>query len=107
MSISSQSLQQTLCFDDEIERWDNEGGAPLQKASKATTEAIVKLTNLQRRILQRLGLAVVVGWNGLPTEVQKTLFRTASTQGLLQDRHDLPEDIARFLHQHKDDETST
>ena len=103
MDIIRKSKQHTVGFEDAIARWDNEGGAPVQKASKATVGAIVKLSRAQRGIVHRLGLAVVTGWNSLPMEFQKTLFKSASTHGSEDNTHKLAGGIARFLHQYKDD----
>jgi hypothetical protein len=107
MDIATQSQQLTDGLEDSIARWDDEGGAPVQGASKATVRATATLTRAQRRIVHRLGLAVVIGWNSLPMKFQKALFKSASTHGSEDNTHKLAGGIARFLHQHKDDEAST
>lgn len=61
-----------------------------------------QLTLAERRILQRLGVAVLTGWNDLPVDVQRTLFKSASDSGASA-TSDIPAQIARFLHDHKDD----
>jgi hypothetical protein len=78
--------------------WDNEGGSvqPEGDAQAALGEA-------EERILRRLGAAVIVQWNHLPTEVQRRLFQQAAAMGELQHQTRLKEEIARFLHDHKDD----
>ncbi len=85
---------------DAIDRWDDEGGAT--PVSETLVAQINKLTLSECQVLQCLGAAVVLGWNDLPTDVQRTLFTLASTDG--SDRvRDLPLRIARFLHHHKDE----
>lgn len=74
--------------------------APVSASLAAQVET---LPALERRVLHCLGAAVVLGWNQLPTEVQRTLFRQASTGGDADAASDLPARIARFLHDHKDD----
>ena len=107
MDIARETRQRTVGLEDAIARWDDEGGAPVQGASNAKIPATATLTRAQRRIVHRLGLAVVIGWNSLPMEFQKALFKSASTQGSEDNSHKLAGGIARFLHQHKDDEAST
>jgi hypothetical protein len=49
-----------------------------------------------------LGAAVISRWNNLPTEVQRELFASAASVGEPLPTADLKEQIARFLHSHKD-----
>jgi hypothetical protein len=82
-----------------LDRWDGEGGAP------ATTwplpyEAGV-LLDVERRVLECLGAALVSEWNSLPTDIQRKLFEHA-TSGKSRDTAALKARIARFLHDHKD-----
>jgi hypothetical protein len=51
-----------------------------------------------------LGAAVIMRWNTVPTKLQRELFDCASTMGDLQQATPLKRAIARFLHNHKDDE---
>jgi len=86
---------------DAIDRWDNESRATPALASDALVAQINKLTLSECQALQCLGASVVIGWNDLPTDVQRTLFTLALTDG--SDRvRDLPLRIARFLRHHKD-----
>ena len=55
-------------------------------------------------ILRCLGAAVIMQWNTVPTKLQRELFDCASTIGHLQQTTLLKGQIARFLHDHKDDE---
>jgi hypothetical protein len=102
MDIARETQQRTVGLEDAIARWDDEGGAPLLNASKATVRATATLTRAQRRIVHRLGLAIVIGWNSLPKEIQKALFKSASTHGSKDSTHKLAGGTARFLHQYKD-----
>ena len=85
-----------------LARWDNEGGAAPTKAAGPT-----KLAKAEERILQCLGAAVIVQWNNLPTDIQKQLFQHAVSMGEPRNVGRLKEEIARFLHKHKDDAAET
>jgi hypothetical protein len=80
-----------------LPRWENEGGRPDMHWEKRAA-----LVEEEEHILQCLGAAVVRRWNDLPTEVQRELFASAVslTEPLL--TTELKEQIARFLHSHKD-----
>ena len=56
-------------------------------------------------ILRCLGAAVMMQWNMLPAKLQRELFDRASSIGELQQRTLPKGEIARFLHNHKDDES--
>ena len=43
-------------------------------------------------------------WNTLPTKLQKELFDNASSVGELLETGAFKQQMARFLHKHKDDE---
>lgn len=86
-----------------IERWDDEGGATPKLASDALVAQINKLTPSECQVMQCLGAAVVIAWNDLPTDVQRTLFVLASTDEASDPVRDLPLRIARFLHDHKNE----
>ena len=78
--------------------WESEGGElPSHPASQAF------LTEDEEHILQCLGAAVLVQWNGLPTHIQRHLFDHAASMGEQRYATQLKEQIARFLHNHKDD----
>ena len=57
----------------------------------------------EEQVLRRLGAAVIMRWNTLPTKLQKELFDTASSMGDLLQADAVKGQIARFLHNHKDD----
>jgi hypothetical protein len=82
-----------------LDRWDEEGGAPA--ALWPLPYEAGDLLELERRVLECLGAALVSEWSDLPTGVQRRLFEHA-TSGKLGDAALLKTRIARFLHDHKD-----
>ena len=62
------------------------------------------LAEEEEQILKCLGAAVLMRWNTVPAKLQRELFDCASTMGDLQQATPLKRAIARFLHNHKDDE---
>jgi hypothetical protein len=62
------------------------------------------LADEEEKILKCLGAAVLMRWNTVPTKLQRELFDCASTIGDLQQTTSLKGQIARFLHNHKDDQ---
>ena len=58
----------------------------------------------EEQILKCLGAAVLMRWNTVPTKVQRELFDCASAIGDLQQATPLKGRIARFLHNHKNDQ---
>ena len=58
----------------------------------------------EERILRCLGAAVIMQWNTIPTKLQRELFDTAGSLCDLLKTAALRGQIARFLHDHKDDE---
>jgi hypothetical protein len=62
------------------------------------------LAEEEEQILKCLGAAVLMRWNTIPTKLQRELFDCASTIGDLQPTTSLKGQIARFLHNHKDDQ---
>jgi hypothetical protein len=80
-----------------LARWENEGGAVLPDDNG------IALSPVEQGILQCLGAAVISQWSDLPTEVQKALFQDAVSSGDPRQSTSLREQIARFLHDHKDD----
>ena len=62
------------------------------------------LAEEDEQILKCLGAAVIMRWNTVPTKLQRELFDCDSTMGDLQQATPLKRAIARFLHNHKDDQ---
>ena len=83
-----------------LARWENEGGAT---DTGSDVDERVVLSQEEQHVLQCLGAAVISRWTELPTEVQKELFEHAVSSGDPRHSMHLREQIARFLHSHKDD----
>jgi hypothetical protein len=58
----------------------------------------------EEHILRCLGAAVIMEWNTIPTKLQRELFDTAASLGDVLQTAALRGQIARFLHDHKDEE---
>jgi hypothetical protein len=61
----------------------------------------------EEQVLRRLGAAVIMRWNTIPTKLQKELFDDASQVGDLLQTGAVKGQIARFLHNHKDDDAAS
>jgi hypothetical protein len=81
-----------------LDRWDEEGGA--QDVAWPLPYEASDLRDVERRVLECLGAALVSEWNDLPTDVQRRLFEHAAL-GKSHDAALLKTRIARFLHDHK------
>ena len=57
-----------------LDRWDEEGGA--QDLAWPLPYEASDLRDVERRVLECLGAALVSEWNDLPTDVQRRLFGT-------------------------------
>jgi hypothetical protein len=77
-------------------RWDNEGGAVASPPVPDTA-----LARDEERILKCLGAAVIMQWNDLPTDIQRNIFVDASSMSDPARQFQLKQQIARFLHEHK------
>ena len=77
-------------------RWDNEGGAISSPPVPDTA-----LGKDEERILKCLGAAVIMQWNGLPTDIQRNIFEDATSMSDPARQFQLKQQIARFLHDHK------
>jgi hypothetical protein len=78
-----------------LARWETEGGALGGSGSL--------LSEQETHILQYLGAAVLLRWNELPTHIQRELLEHALVDVEPGKVTMLKEQIARFLHKHKDD----
>jgi hypothetical protein len=81
---------------------ESNGGAS-HSASRQNGGEQTSLTENEERILQCLGAAVILQWNDLPTHIKRQLFDHAASTGEPRNTTQLKEQIARFLHKHKDD----
>jgi len=85
-----------------LARWETEGGA-LGSVQGHSGDTRVPLSEQESRILQYLGAAVLLRWNDLPTHIQRELFQHSLVDVEPRKVTMLKEQIARFLHMHKDD----
>jgi hypothetical protein len=84
-----------------LARWDNDGGAAT--APEPGADSDTSLRKHEERILRCLGAAVIMQWNDLPTEIQRSLFEDATSMSDPARQFQLKQLIAQFLHDHKDD----
>jgi hypothetical protein len=80
-----------------LSRWENEGGRTGTDWQKRAA-----LIEEEEHILGCLGAAVISRWNDLPTDVQRELFASAVSVREPLSTAELKQQIARFLHSHKD-----
>jgi hypothetical protein len=85
-----------------LARWEGEGGAP-QASPRSDRGRAKALAAAERHVLERLGAAVVMEWNALPTAVRRAIFRHAWAAEASYDPVRLKARVARFLHDHKGD----
>lgn len=64
------------------------------------------VAEIEEHILRCLGAAVIMQWNTIPTKLQRELFDTAGSLGVVPQTVALRGQIARFLHDHKDEANS-
>ena len=79
-----------------LDAQDGAAGNPLDRNAVA---------EIEEHILRCLGAAVIMQWNTIPTKLQRELFDTAGSLGDVQQTTVLRGQIARFLHDHKDEES--
>ena len=82
--------------------WEDEGGAQKPLVSHAVDRR-ADLAEEDERMVRRLGAAVILQWSSLPSHVQRRLFARALTIDAEHPVIPLNEQIARFLHLHKDE----
>jgi len=61
------------------------------------------VAEIEEHILRCLGAAVIMQWNTIPTKLQRELFDTAGSMGDVLKSTELRGQVARFLHNHKDE----
>ena len=64
------------------------------------------VAEIEEHILRCLGAAVIMQWNTIPTKLKRELFDTAGSLGDVPQTVALRGQIARFLHDHKDEANS-
>jgi len=107
-----------------IARWDNEGGAAMSLADEPDAQAsgnerskripgvpafqeVDPAFDDDEWILRCLGAAVIMRWSTLPTKIQRELFEHATSLADLTQTAQRKGQIARFLHDHKDEGAPT
>ncbi len=60
----------------------------------------------EEHLLRCLGAAVIMQWNTIPKKLQRELFDTAGSLGNMLQTVKLRGQLARFLHNHKDEDKS-
>jgi hypothetical protein len=85
-----------------LSRWEYEGGAD-ESPQSSEIGPDIDLQAVEERILRCLGAAVILQWNNLPPEIQRNLFEDAVSMSDPDRKFRLRQQIARFLHEHKDD----
>jgi len=84
----------------DLEAWDAEGGAlavPVQTGG----DALTTLSAAERRLLGRLGAALVGEWNHLPMPLRRAIYDRAVRGAATADPSALKRRMARFLHDRK------
>jgi hypothetical protein len=84
-----------------LDRWESEGGTAKLQGSELGQEIAPQAA--EERVLLCLGAAVILQWNDLPTDIQRILFEDAASMSDPERRFRLKQQMARFLHNHKDD----
>jgi hypothetical protein len=80
--------------------WEAEGGSLISEPQRRKH---IGLGEQEQYVLYCLGGAVLMQWNELPTNIQRVLFERAASLSKEDQTLALREQIARFLHNHKDD----
>ena len=80
--------------------WEAEGGSLISAPQRVKH---IRLGEREQYVLYCLGGAVLMQWNELPTNIQRVLFERAASLSKEDQTLALREQIARFLHNHKDD----
>jgi hypothetical protein len=83
-----------------LRRWEAEGGS---LSSGPQRRQRIGLGEQEQFVLRCLGGAVLMQWNELPTSIQRALFERAASLSKEDQTLALREQIARFLHDRKDD----
>ena len=106
-----QRLEHTFNELAENEDWMvNNSNKTVQREDASSTGTLAEegatrtLTEEEGHILRCLGASVIMQWNTLPTKLQRELFDNATSVGELLETGAFKQQMARFLHKHKDDE---
>lgn len=83
------------------QRQSPQPGAAENRVDRATVDSKA-IATVDEYSLRRLGAAVIMRWNDIPTKLQRELFATAGSPADALQSAALRGQIARFLHRHKD-----
>ena len=83
-----------------LEEWEAEGGASTG-GPRASEDEASRASHLKRRMLERLGAALVGEWHNLPSALQRAVYERAAGGSSSWRRLTLRRQMARFLHDHK------
>lgn len=83
-----------------LQAWDTEGGA-LAVLAQMDGEAVTALCAAERRLLGRLGAALLGEWNNLPMPLRRAIYDRAVRGAPTCDPMALKRRMARFLHDRK------
>jgi hypothetical protein len=84
----------------DLEAWDAEGGA-LAIPAQTGGDAATALSAAERRLLGRLGAALLGEWNHLPMPLRRAIYDRAVRGATTFDPSALKRRMARFLHDRK------
>lgn len=85
-----------VAANDALDAWDAEGGAAGVAAPSSGARS-----RTERRLLERLGAALLEQWHGLPTPLRRAIY-DRSVEGVAPcDPSALKRSMARFLHDHQ------
>jgi hypothetical protein len=99
-----QRLEQRFTVLADNEQWLADNYQHTVTSSKHDRPIGLALADEEEHILRCLGAAVIMQWNSIPTPLQRELFDTAGSLGDVPQTVALRGQIARFLHNYKDEQ---
>jgi hypothetical protein len=104
MQSFSQLAQNEEWLADNFEKMVHSEDAPAVIKADGTYPDRRPVADIEENVLRCLGAAVIMQWNTIPKKLQRELFDTAGSLGDVLQTVVLRGQIARFLHDHKDEE---
>ena len=102
-----QKLQRRFTELADNEQWLSDNYQRTLTAPEKNRSDDLTLVEEEEHMLRCLGAALIMQWNTLPAKLQRELFDNAGAMGDLSDTAALRGQIARFLHRHKNEDSST
>jgi hypothetical protein len=99
-----QKLEQRFTLLADNEQWLADNYHDTVTGAEQDAPEAIALADEEERILRCLGAAVIMQWNAIPTTLQRELFDTAGSLGDVLQTVTLRGQIARFLHNYKDEQ---